>query len=54
MVLSKAIEYISHLEKRTESLSNKNTMLQSKVTAFEELILTRRKGGVGIQRLKYS
>ena len=54
MVLSKAIEYISHLEKQTESLSKENITLQSKVTALEGLILARRKGGVGIQGLRYS
>jgi hypothetical protein len=41
-VLSKAIEYISQLEQRTESLSKKNAVLRSKAAALEGRVLVQK------------
>lgn len=40
-VLSKATEYIAHLEKRNKSLVKENAALKSRVEAFEILMLAR-------------
>jgi len=40
-VLSKATEYIAHLEKRNKLLTKENTSLKSRVEAFEILMLSR-------------
>jgi hypothetical protein len=40
-VLSKATEYIAHLEKRNKFLTKENTALKSRVEAFEILMLAR-------------
>lgn len=40
-VLSKATEYIAHLEKRNKSLIKENSALKSRVEAFEILMLAR-------------
>ncbi|KAH6705082.1 helix-loop-helix DNA-binding domain-containing protein [Leptodontidium sp. MPI-SDFR-AT-0119] len=40
-VLSKATEYIAHLEKRNKYLTKENTSLKSRVDAFEILVMAR-------------
>jgi hypothetical protein len=40
-VLSKATEYIAHLEKRNKVLSKENSALKSRVEAFEALVMSR-------------
>ena len=40
-VLSKAMEYISHLEKRNKHMQKENAVLKSRVDAFELLIMSR-------------
>ena len=40
-VLSKATEYIAHLEKRNKYLVKENAALKSRVDAFEILVMAR-------------
>jgi hypothetical protein len=40
-VLSKATEYIAHLEKRNKTLTKENATLKSRVEAFEILVRAR-------------
>jgi cell division protein FtsB len=40
-VLSKATEYIAHLEKRNKTLSKENAALKSRIDAFEALMMAR-------------
>jgi len=40
-VLSKATEYIAHLEKRNKYLSKENASLKARVDAFEILVMAR-------------
>jgi hypothetical protein len=40
-VLSKATEYIAHLEKRNKHLVKENAALKSRVDAFEILVMSR-------------
>jgi hypothetical protein len=40
-VLSKATEYIAHLEKRNRYLTKENASLKSRVDAFEILVMSR-------------
>lgn len=40
-MLSKATEYIAHLEKRNKMLMKENATLKSRVEAFEILMLAR-------------
>ncbi|KAG9231819.1 helix-loop-helix DNA-binding domain-containing protein [Amylocarpus encephaloides] len=50
-VLSKATEYIAHLEKRNKYLTRENASLKSRVDAFEILVMSRQNGNVtNIQR----
>lgn len=44
-MLSKATEYIAHLEKRNKYLVKENASLKSRVDAFEILIMSRQPGG---------
>ncbi|KAH6674985.1 hypothetical protein B0J14DRAFT_479133 [Halenospora varia] len=46
-VLSKATEYIAHLEKRNKYLSKENSSLKSRVDAFEILVMSRQSPGGG-------
>jgi hypothetical protein len=43
-VLSKATEYIAHLEKKNKYLAKENTALKSRVDAFEILVMSRQPG----------
>lgn len=43
-VLSKATEYIAHLEKRNRFLVKENSVLKSRVDAFEMLVMARQGG----------
>jgi hypothetical protein len=43
-VLSKATEYIAHLEKRNKYLVKENAALKSRVDAFEILVMSRQQG----------
>ncbi|KAE9365594.1 hypothetical protein N431DRAFT_496646 [Stipitochalara longipes BDJ] len=43
-VLSKATEYIAHLEKRNKYLAKENAALKSRVDAFEILVMARQPG----------
>lgn len=43
-ILSKATEYIAHLEKRNQKLARENAALLSRVEGFEMLVMSR--GGV--------
>lgn len=40
-VLSKATEYIAHLEKRNKYLAKENAVLKARVDAFEILVMSR-------------
>jgi hypothetical protein len=44
-VLSKATEYIAHLEKRNKYLVKENAALKSRVDAFEILVMSRQQPG---------
>lgn len=44
-ILSKATEYISHLERKNKNLARENAALRSRVEGFEMLIMSR--GGTG-------
>lgn len=44
-VLSKATEYIAHLEKRNKFLLKENANLKSRVDAFEILVMSRQQPG---------
>ncbi|KAH8660720.1 helix-loop-helix DNA-binding domain-containing protein [Tricladium varicosporioides] len=46
-VLSKATEYIAHLEKRNKYLLKENSSLKSRVDAFEILVMSRQSPGGG-------
>jgi hypothetical protein len=48
-VLSKATEYIAHLEKRNKTLTKENATLKSRVDAFEILIRARQTGNTAVQ-----
>lgn len=48
-VLSKATEYIAHLEKRNKYLVKENAALKSRVDAFEILVMSRQQPGQGQQ-----
>ena len=48
-VLSKATEYIAHLEKRNKTLTKENATLKSRVEAFEILIRARQTGNTAGQ-----
>jgi len=45
-VLSKATEYIAHLEKRNKYLVKENAALKSRVDAFEILVMARQPQGM--------
>lgn len=45
-MLSKATEYIAHLEKRNRGLARENRELRGRVDAFELLVMARQ-GGMG-------
>ena len=57
-MLSKATEYIAHLEKRNKSLTKENATLKARVEAFEILVMSRQNpnsaprnnGNVQVQR----
>jgi hypothetical protein len=51
-VLSKATEYIAHLEKRNKYLVKENAALKSRVDAFEILVMSRQQGQQQIERQK--
>ncbi|KAH8884683.1 hypothetical protein GQ53DRAFT_661541 [Thozetella sp. PMI_491] len=46
-VLSKATEYIRHLEKRNTRLSDENRNMQARIAAFEKLFMAGAMGGIG-------
>lgn len=43
-ILSKATEYIAHLEKKNKSLARENNQLRNRVEGFEMLVMTRDQG----------
>lgn len=45
-VLSKATEYIRHLEKRNNRLADENAVMQQRIAAFEQLLMHGGLGGV--------
>ncbi len=45
-VLSKATEYIRHLEKRNNRLAEENRNMQSRIAAFEKLFMAGAIGGI--------
>jgi hypothetical protein len=49
-VLSKATEYIAHLEKRNKYLMKENSSLKSRVDAFEILVMSRQSPGQKVQQ----
>ncbi|CZR70071.1 related to myc-type bHLH transcription factor [Phialocephala subalpina] len=49
-VLSKATEYIAHLEKRNKYLVKENANLKSRVDAFEILVMSRQQPGGGMKQ----
>jgi len=49
-VLSKATEYIAHLEKRNRYLAKENSSLKARVDAFEILVMARQPQNVNQQR----
>ncbi|KUJ08150.1 uncharacterized protein LY89DRAFT_600144 [Mollisia scopiformis] len=49
-VLSKATEYIAHLEKRNKFLMKENANLKSRVDAFEILVMSRQQPGGGMKQ----
>jgi hypothetical protein len=51
-VLSKATEYIAHLEKRNKYLMKENSSLKSRVDAFEILVMSRQNSGQVQQQQK--
>ncbi|PTD08158.1 Sterol regulatory element-binding protein 1 [Fusarium culmorum] len=43
-ILSKATEYIAHLEKRNRSLAQENTQLRNRMEGFEMMVMSRDQG----------
>jgi outer membrane scaffolding protein for murein synthesis (MipA/OmpV family) len=44
-ILSKATEYISHLERRNKNLSRENAALRDRVEGFEMMVMSRGRPG---------
>jgi len=53
-VLSKATEYIAHLEKRNKFLMKENANLKSRVDAFEILVMSRQQPNGGMKQQRTS
>lgn len=47
-ILSKATEYIAHLEKKNKSLARENNQLRNRVEGFEMLVMSRGDGPTGV------
>lgn len=47
-ILSKATEYIAHLEKKNKSLARENNQLRNRVEGFEMLVMSRGDGPAGV------
>ncbi|KAF7560218.1 hypothetical protein G7046_g3940 [Stylonectria norvegica] len=47
-ILSKATEYIAHLEKKNKSLARENNQLRNRVEGFEMMVMSRGDGPAGV------
>jgi hypothetical protein len=47
-ILSKATEYIAHLEKKNKALARENNQLRNRVEGFEMLVMSRGDGPTGV------
>lgn len=47
-ILSKATEYIAHLEKKNKALARENNQLRNRVEGFEMLVMSRGDGPAGV------
>jgi len=53
-ILSKATEYIAHLEKRNKYLTKENAALKSRIEAFEVLVMSQQRANEAQQQQRHS